>query len=79
MTIQFISLTEKIRKVLKGAIVIDKFPSEEEIEEMAQVRAGVSVNPNFQYCEAHLLATRYASFKEGVRWLKEQLTKDGEK
>lgn len=65
------AMAEKIRKILKGAIVIDKLPSEEEIWDEANKRYPRRWSGDRENSE------KFDVFMEGAEWLKSQLTKDG--
>lgn len=74
------AMAEKICKVLKGAIVIDKLPSE---EEMHSIEVKDMVMSEF-FKESHedldmIMHGRHAYWKgwnAAIRWLKSQLTKE---
>lgn len=64
------AMAEKIRRVLKGAIVIDKLPSEEEIEAKAKdiLDERFMIRSHYQYQIDDLVNM--------AEWLKSQLTKE---
>lgn len=65
-------MAEKIRKVLKGAIVIDKLPSEKEIENEALENNWIhKERGDCNYPDN--LCIEY--FKDGVNWLKSKIVK----
>ena len=63
------AMAEKIRKVLKGAIVIDKLPSEEDAWDEANKRYPRRWSGDRENSE------KFDVFMDGAEWLKEQLTR----